>query len=207
MNRQKLILFCLMVALALALVWSYFRIPRQQTVSARKYTIGQRPPASAAGPARSAATTRIEPRSAGGVRLDLLDREMPEFRGYRRNIFRPVFVDQVKQAKLRAAAIKARPLPRPPPPPPPPPIKPAVDEKPRAELAKFTFLGFLQKDKRKIIFLSKDKEIILVRKGDIFAGRYEAASITDQALTIKVTDTGEEIIIPLVEYAALRAAR
>ncbi|NVN92961.1 MAG: hypothetical protein HXX11_20520, partial [Desulfuromonadales bacterium] len=68
-------------------------------------------------------------------------------------------------------------------------------------------LGFLLKDKKRTVFLSKDKEIILVKKGDTFAGRYEAASITEQALTIRVTDTGEEIVIPLVEYASLRPAR
>lgn len=79
-------------------------------------------------------------------------------------------------------------------------------ETPKRELARFTFLGFLKKDNRKTIFLAKDNEIILVRKGDTFAGRYEAASITDQALTIKVADTGEEIVIPLIENRLLGSA-
>ena len=57
----------------------------------------------------------------------------------------------------------------------------------------FVFLGFLKKDNRKTIFLTNDKEIVLVRKGDRFAKRYEATSITDQALTIRDTGSGEEI--------------
>ena len=64
----------------------------------------------------------------------------------------------------------------------------------------------MKKDKRQTIFLSKDNEIILVRKGDKFAGRYEAKSVTEQALTIVATDSGEEIIIPLIENQPLIAA-
>ena len=33
-------------------------------------------------------------------------------------------------------------------------------------MARYTFLGFLQKDNRKTVFLSRDKEIVLVKKGD-----------------------------------------
>jgi hypothetical protein len=86
----------------------------------------------------------------------------------------------------------------------PPPVAPP--ETLRSTLARFVFLGFLKKDNRKTIFLSKDKDIILVRKGDKFAGRYEAKSVTDQALTIVATDSGEEIIIPLLENQPLVAA-
>jgi len=86
----------------------------------------------------------------------------------------------------------------------PPPV--AAPETLQSTLARFVFLGYLKKDNRKTIFLSKDKEIILVRKGDKFAGRYEAKAITDQALTIVAADTGEEIIIPLLENQPLFAA-
>ena len=109
--------------------------------------------------------------------------------------------------KLKAVAIKPPPLPpvaAPPPKVEPPPV--AQPETLQSTLARFVFLGYLKKDNRKTIFLSKDKDIILVRKGDKFAGRYEAKSITDQALTIVATDTGEEIIIPLLENQPLVAA-
>lgn len=207
MNRQRLILFVLLILLALAVVWSYLRWPRQQTVAALKYAPGQR--AASPRPAGTASTPQPGRDDGRVVRLDLLDREQPVFKGYRRNIFKPLFVDEQKSAKQQAVA-------------PPPPLQPAVGaqppavplpvqpvampETPRRELTRFTFLGFLKKDNRKTIFLAKDRDIILVKQGDVFARRYEASSITDQALTILVADTGEEIVIPLVENQPLAAA-
>ncbi len=72
------------------------------------------------------------------------------------------------------------------------------------EMSRFTFLGFLQKENRKIIFLSRDREIFLVKKGDKLAGKYDVASITDDALTIKLAETGEQLVVPLQENRALR---
>jgi hypothetical protein len=99
------------------------------------------------------------------------------------------------------------PLPPPPPPPPsstpappPPPISPV-----RAEMAKFTFLGFLKKEGRKTIFLSKGNEIILVKKGDKIDNRFEVTNLTDEALTITSTTESGQIVIPLVENSPLRA--
>jgi hypothetical protein len=195
MNRQRLLLFCLLILLALAMVWSYARIPRQKTVAALKFAPGQQAPHVAVRRGEGAGRQK----GANSLRLDLLEREAFGFRGYRRNLFKPIFVDEIKAARLRAAAaaFKPRPLQR------PLPLPMVVPPPPRRELAMFTFLGFLQKDNRKTVFLSRDGEIILVRKGDTFGGRFQAASITDQALTIKVADTGEEIVIPLVEFASL----
>lgn len=204
MNRQRLILFVLLIILLLALAWSFYSFPRLKTVSPLKY-----PPGShlVAEKKREPAVATANDRSA--LRLDLLDREQPAFKGYHRNIFKPIFIDELKVMKQMASALK------PVLPPvqtqkiePAPPVVPvvAVPETPQRELARFTFLGFLKKDNRKTIFLAKDKDIILVKKGDIFAGRYEAATLTEQALTILVADTGEEIVIPLIESKPLNAA-
>jgi hypothetical protein len=222
MNRQKLILFILLIALALAVVWSFLSMPRQKTVSTLKYAPGKTqtaaktaaaPPATNASSSTSAAKPAAATAATGDervVRLDLLEREQSGFKGYRRNIFKPIFMDEIKQMKQRAVAIKPPPIP---PvavqmpkiePPPAPPV--AQPETLQSTLARFVFLGYLKKDNRKTIFLSKDKDIILVRKGDKFAGRYEAKSVTDQALTIVATDSGEEIVIPLLENQPLVAA-
>ena len=200
MNRQRLILSILLVLLLSALVWGYLNRPRQKTVNSLKNAPGVR--------AQTVRKQDAPPTSAisGNVlRLDLLDREQPLFKGYHRNIFKPVFVDELKMMQ-KAAAVK-------PVPPPvhvqkPAPVLPVVmPEPPRRELARFTFLGFLKKDNRKTIFLSKDKDIFLVRVRDVMAGRYEATSLTDQALTILVRDSGEEIVIPLLENRALGAVK
>ena len=202
MNRRRLLLAILLILLALALVWGYLNYPRQQVATTLKYPPGshvqaerKRQPA-----ARGAAPARPD----NVLRLDLLFRDQPAFKGYHRNIFRPVFADEHKL-----------PQPRPVPPVPPPaqvqkaaPVQPvSVPEPPRRELARFTFLGFLKKDNRKTIFLSRDKDIILVREGDMVAGRYKAVSLTDQSLSLLVNDTGEEIVIPLLENRALGATK
>jgi hypothetical protein len=209
MNRQRLALFILLILLLLAIVWSYISYPRPKTVSPLKY-----PPGSHLTAEKKRVTT-VAPQAprnqASSLRLDLLEQEQSGFKGYRRDIFKPIFVDELKIMKQKAAAVMpalppaqpAKTVPAPPPIAAPPVTQQDVT---RTELARFTFLGFLKKDNRKTIFLAKDKDIILVKKGDTFAGRYQAASITDQALTILVTDTGEEIVIPLIESRQLAAA-
>lgn len=215
MNRQRLILFILVILLALALVWSYLKWPRQKAVAVLKYAPGTRVPAEKRREPAVALPSLAESRT---LRLDLLDREQPAFTGYRRNIFRPVFVDEIKEMKQKAAAFKPAlpPVVTPkaaPVKPVGPPVEPVLlmPESPQQELAHFTFLGFISKDGNKTIFLSKeggrdkDRDIIFVKKGDMFATRYEAIELTEQALTILVTDTGDEIVIPLVENQALKA--
>lgn len=206
MSRQRLILSVLLVMLLLAMVWSYYSYPRAKTVSPLKYPPGSHIVAEKKrAPVMAPKVSRNE---GSALRLDLLDREQSTFKGYRRNIFKPIFVDELKVMKQMASALKpVLPPVQPQKSVPVPPTVPvvAVPETPHRELARFTFLGFLKKDNRKTIFLAKDKDIILVKKGDAFAGRYEAASLTDQALTILVTDTGEEIVIPLIESKPLSA--
>jgi len=206
MNRQRLLFLILLALFAVALIWSYTHMPVQKTVGDQKSGPEQRPL-----PAPRRAGTPPGQVVAGGsssLRLDLLDRKPLSFKGYYRNLFKPVFVDEIKAMKRKAAAIRPALSPVAP----PPKIVPAQpvvtqQELAKRELARFTFLGFLKKDNRKTIFLARDKDIILVKKGDIFAGRYQAASITDQALTIQVTDSGEEIVIPLIDNQSLFSAR
>jgi len=214
MNRKKLALFILLIVFVLALIWSYMAAPRQKTVSKLKYAPGQVQPAvkpvdaaSAVSPGKTApvAVTAGDERF---VRMDLLEQDQSGFKGYRRNIFKPIFIDEAKAMMRKAVAPK--PLPMPPVAVQPPKVEPppvvAQQETLKTTLARFVFLGYLKKDNRKTIFLSKDKDIILVRKGDKFAGKYQAQSITDQALTIIATDSGEEIVIPLLENQPLVAA-
>ncbi len=72
-------------------------------------------------------------------------------------------------------------------------------------MAKFTFLGFLKKDDKKTIFLAKENEILLVKKGDKIANNYQVANITDEALTINPISGEGQIVIPLVENMPLSA--
>jgi len=222
MNRKKLALLVTLGLLILAVGWSYFATPRYKTVApgtapARKTATTARVSTAtkntAAAPSAAVVAKPAAPSDDRILKLDLLEREQSGFKGYRRNIFKPVFADEIKMMKQKAAAIKPLPIPpvavvTKPVPVVLPPVQPADKmEIHKSTLAQFKFLGFLKKDNRKTIFLSKDKEIVLVRKGERFAKLYEATSITEQALTIKVIETGEEIIIPLTENKSLAAAR
>jgi hypothetical protein len=200
MNRQKLALAILLLALIGAVIYGYSRMPRQRTVAKLTFVPGMtaKPRKATAPPAQSDNTR---------VMLELLNQQRAGFAGSRRNIFKPLYSEPTKLP----------PLPPPPPPPlvkekakpivpvvsPPPPVQSPVGR----EMAQFTFLGFLKKDNRKMIFLSKDKEIFVVKKGDKIGGKYEAANITDEALTISILPDGGEIIIPLVENRPLTAPR
>ena len=208
MNRKKLILFILLVVLALAIGLSFVFMPRQKTVQSLTYTRGGRPVAT-----RTPAVPppRMDEKK---LHLELLDASGARFAGFRRNIFRPIFHEELKRIPL--------------PPPPPPPVKkaqeppplvgppapppgqfPGVVEapKPAETLGTFTFLGFVKKDNRKTIFLSKNNEIFLVRKGDKIANKYEVTNITDEAMTLSGGADGREIIIPLEENRSLSPAK
>lgn len=196
MNRQRLILFVLMILFGVAALWSYSAMPRPKTVSNLTFKPGQQAKPVVAETGKPVRDTDDGTR----LKISLLDTEKPEFKGYHRNIFKPVFADEmviVKQVAPFKPPLRV----------PPPPAQPVIMTPAAAPLAKFTFLGFLKKGSVKTIFLAKENDIILVKKGDRFAGRYEAADISDQSLTLKVTDSGETIVIPLVENLPLATPR
>jgi hypothetical protein len=202
MNRRRLILFVLLVVFALSAVYSYIRMPRQQTVAQLKKAPG-------APSQRQGKTMPAAPRDEKKVHLDLLGCPQPRFAGFRTNIFRPIFHEEAKLVPAPPALPKPVPLP-PPPPMPMPSVAPQpvpVSTPPPVvrDMARFTFMGFLKKDNQKTIFLTKDKEIILVRKGDKIGGTYEVTNVTDEALSIRVLSDGSEIVIPLVDQKPLSA--
>lgn len=201
MNRQRLILFILVILFGIAALWSYSAVPRPKTVSSLTYKPGQ-----AAKPSDNGAKALKDVDNGTVLKMNLLEVEPTGFKGYRRNIFRPIFVDEKLIVKQKAVAAKP-----PPPPPPPvvvvPPVQAPVILPETAPLARFTFLGFLKKGGSRTIFLAKDQDIILVKKGDKIAERYEATDISDLALTLTVTDTGDEIVIPLIENRPLATAK
>ncbi len=190
MNRQRQLLLIVLLLLVAAVVSAYMRWPRQKSVDTLKYAPGQKATMVAAVPA-----TTIPVAGDGRVlRLDLLDGEQTPFEGYRRNLFKSFLVEDIKASRQKSEAVRSAQ---------PPPVNiprpPVISEAPKRELTQFAFMGFFEVDNRKTVFLSRGKEMLLVREGRVFAGKYKAVSITDQALTIQVMDTNDQIVIPLVE--------
>lgn len=214
MNRQKLLLFLLLIILSVSIVYSYLRSPKQQE-AALPAQPGTR---SAAAKKGSGAPPDVSG-DTSMLHLELLEQEQPRSRGYRRNIFSPIFRDELKQPPFKPLPPPPRPMPLPMPPPPapapapvqPPPPAPTAEELARqaadAELAKFVFLGFLQKNGQKTVFLSKNGEIFLAKKGTVLANVFRVTDLTDDAITIRSDAGSREIVIPLVEMRALSTRR
>lgn len=192
MNRQKLFLLILLVLLVSAVIYAYFRSPQQKTVERLKYVPG------APAEGKKGVTAKVEEKK---LNLELLDRPLPRFTGFKRNIFWLATAETKKKLPPPPPPPPLLKPPSPPPPPPPPPSPSPVT----MEMAKFTFLGFLKKDNKKTIFLHKDNEIILVKKGDKISNKYEVTNITDDVLTINSISGGGQIVIPLVENMPLVA--
>ena len=213
MNKQRLVLLLALIILVLSLVYSYVRMPRQQTAAKLTYTQGMKAPASSARPSYPSPKQAppVQP-GENQIMLSLLEQPADGFKGVKRNIFKPIFHEEAKIVPL------------PPPPPAPPksilPSKPATAAPPvlppqapvspvdtaRQEMGRLRFLGFLKKDTRKTIFLAEGAEIFLVRKGDKIAGRYEVTNLTDDAITISVLADKSDLVFPLVENRTLTAA-
>ena len=206
MNRQKLVLTLLLVVLAGSLAYSFIRAPRQQKVA----TLKNRPGAAATVIRKGSAPAPEGVADNGDVHLALLDRNVPGFNGFRRNIFSPIFKDE----KTPPVPLKLLPPPPPvklPPPPPPaaatpqppPPAPPTEEQLADAELGKFTFLGFLKKNGEKTVFLSKNNEVFLAKKGSKLGPKFQVTDLSDDAITIKSVAGGRELVIPLLENRAL----
>lgn len=197
MNRKRLLLFILLIGLVLSAVYSYTKMPQLKTVDKLKFA-----------PGAAAAVPRTEAGVKGErLRLDLLKKEAALFSGYRKNIFRPVFREDAPGGKVSLPK-QVKLIPPPPPPAPPrPPVAAVPPPPPQVDIPKimahFTFLGFLQKEGRKTIFLSKDNDIFVVKQGDRLAGNFTVAGINDDVITIRELNGGSEIVIPLVENKPL----
>ncbi len=190
MKRQGLILTVLVGILLLAIGYAFLAAPRQQrapvaTSAAPSPAGGGKAPAAAAGEAQR-------------LRLELLERETLAFEEPRRDIF------------------NAWDVPPPPPPPPPPQVvQPPAPPPPRLptppvpvvaprQLARFDFLGFLEKDGVKTVFLSQKDELFVVREGDRFGGKNEflVTAVANDRLTIEQQGVTGVITVSLADDSA-----
>jgi hypothetical protein len=208
MNRQKLILCLLLVALAGSIVYSVLRSPTERRAATLTYRPGVPVPA----PVKSGAGAPQGGSAEGRVHLALLDQEQPRFAGFRRNIFTPIFSEEVKLPPFKPLPPPPRPVvivppppapPQAPPPVPVPPPPPSADDIAAGEMAKFTFLGFLKQGGARTVFLSTNNEIFLAKKGTTLLSKFQVSDLTDDAITIKTIAGGRELVIPLVENRAL----
>lgn len=123
-------------------------------------------------------------------RLDLLERPQPQYAGVKRDIFSPL-----KPAVPKAVAPPVQPLPVPVQVIPPPP-KPKLPSALEIFTAQARFMGFVDKGDGRTVFLSRDPEVYLVKKGDTINGIFKVSDVTDAFLVLKGPD-GEEARVEL----------
>lgn len=191
MNRQKVILFVLLIILGLSLLYAYLSTPDSPRVET---SAGSGTTVASGGSSRAGTLSAVDPNK---VKLAMLDRDKMKYKGYKRDIFN-FYVAKPKPAPPKPA-IK-QPLPKPVVKPPP-----VVTPQVRKQLAKFTFLGFLIKNEERTVFLSKREDLFLVRNGESFgeSNEFEVIAITDALLTIRQSGASGQIEIPLVEKEPL----
>ncbi|BCR05765.1 hypothetical protein DESUT3_28340 [Desulfuromonas versatilis] len=187
MKRQRLVLATLVGILVLALVYAFWATPRQQRVAAT----------GAAEQPRSGTPGTPAPGSQApdGLRLDLLDREILAFGEPRRDIFNAWDVPPPPPPPPPPQAI------RPPAPAPPRPVVPSVPVAAPRQLARFDYLGYLEKEGVKTVFLSQQNELFVVREGTRFGGKSEflVTGISSEALTIEQQGVTGVITVALKE--------
>jgi hypothetical protein len=188
MKRKPLLLIVLLILLGLASWYAYRTMPHQQRISSST----TRPPAAAA-PAEEKT----------GLQLQLLKERDETFPGYRRNIFGSVLPPPPSPPKpAPVPAPKPTPAPAPVPAPPPRPAQPLQEA-----LARFTFLGYLEKDGTRTVFLQRDNDLFVVKKGSRFGPdqKFEVVGMSPEQLIIRQAGDDRDITVPLTEKQPLRA--
>lgn len=192
MKRKRLLLWILLGILGLSLTYCYWAFPRQRRISQAGPAPVVGGQGANRGPVRQPAAVAEDTR----LHLELLKgAEGGSIPGYKRNIFGSV---------------------EPPPPPPPPapkvaappagpPTPPPVATPVQQELAHFNFLGYLEKDGKKTVFLSRDQNLFLVHQGSRFGARQEftVTELTPEKLVIQTDNDSRQIVVPLVENQPL----
>jgi len=151
-------------------------------------------------------------RGALHVRLDLLDENRERATAFAdpKNIFAPLDAEGDKpkafavarSSKARKAADAPLPAAGPPPTPSAPPM-PTEEElsiqRAQMELAQFRYLGYLNRQGREEAFLSRDRELLIVRVGELIGPQVRIKAVTPTGVTLEETNAHIEKTVFLVE--------
>lgn len=195
MNRQRVILAALLGVLAVCLLYAYAATPRLEKapprVESQRVRIAPK------------ATADLQPKAAPErIDFSFLAVDAEAFPAAKRDIFRFGQRRAVPAESLRPA-VTVRPAPAVLATPPSVPM-----EVVQQSLAQFTFLGFLEKNGEKTVFLASRGKLFLAKRGEHFGADREflVADIHDNLLKIRHAGREALIEIPLIEQQKLAAA-
>ena len=198
MNRKRVILGVLLGVLAVCLMYAYLATPRLGKAPPKMTSMRQKP-------SSQEAVQGGERRPQRRLDFAYLASSPEEFAGAKRDIFRFV-QDRTMNAPRAPIVQKQGPEAWDAPPPVVPEVVPMATVK--KSLSQFTFLGFLEKNGKKTVFLSSGGDLFLAKQGERFGVGQEflVAQIDNELL--KVRHAGREglIEVKLIEKQKLNAA-
>lgn len=126
-----------------------------------------------------------------------------------KNIFAPLPTEKTVSSVAKRRVPPLSPVPAPVPAPVPPVAAPAAPPPPspeelaaqaaRQELARFRYLGYLSRDGRDQAFLSKGKELYIVRNDETIEQTVLVKTVMPSSVILRETRTQVERTVPLVE--------
>ncbi|HZC67004.1 MAG TPA: hypothetical protein VE201_00140 [Nitrospirales bacterium] len=195
MRRSQWLALCLLLGIwAGVAIWVVADTPEPQRVPLT-YVTGR---ASRTEASRSQAGAGLK------VNLDLLAatrRRAKEAFVAPKNIFAPLPTEKMAptHAKRQAPASSPAPTATAPAAPPPPSPEQLAAEAARQELAQFRYLGYLSRNGREEAFLSKGKELYIVKSDETIEQRVRVKTVTPTDVTLQETRSQVERTVPLVE--------
>lgn len=89
-------------------------------------------------------------------------------------------------------------------PPPPPPEEPPPGPDPGAvvdqELGRFQVIGFFVRGGEAAIFLQREKQVLVVREGNLIDGKYRVEEISPEKMTLRAVHLDEVVHLDLTRY-------
>lgn len=134
------------------------------------------------------------------IRMDLLEAGRRQAEGAfaaPKNIFAPLLLEEQRTKVAAARAVKPPPVVVVPPPPAGPTPEELALQAAQAELAQFRYLGYLSRQGRDEVFLSKGKELHIVRAGDTIEPRVLVKAVTPKDVILQETRSQVEKTILL----------
>lgn len=145
-----------------------------------------------------------EERASAGDGLDRFDgmlallRDPPPVSG---EVIAPGFLKPVPGVDLTPPPPPPEPASPPPAPSPPPePAGPDVGAIVDRELGRFQVIGFFISGGEAAIFLQRDKQVLVVREGNLIDGKYRVEKIAPDKMTLRAVHLDERVHLDLTQY-------
>ena len=190
MEKKKAILIALTALFFTTLVYRIMNPFQQQTISRLTYQSGQ--PVSAGTGTDQRVGRSSDPET--GVMLELWMNPQRQPATVFRNIFekRSVAADNAQPRTVSASSPEREPI--------------NAQSGNRAdsylhglqqEISRFTAFGAYESDSARFVFLERNKDIYIVRKGDVIDGRFRIQDISNHAMTVQSETDGQSASIDI----------